>query len=101
MVAARSRSTQMGSFIYVGWAKMGQFVLTNGPKWLDKYQPQYPIFMYLFFNGYSLDTYSRSIGYVSVSDTYPMRIQHLPDVSVQDKQCHLYDRNIKYLCKAN
>jgi hypothetical protein len=63
---------------------MGQFVLTNGPKWLDTYQPQYPIFMYLFFNGYSLDMYPWSIRYVSVSDTYPARIQLLPDVSVQD-----------------
>ena len=42
---------------------------------LNTYPVTYPIFCFLFFFGYSLDTYRWRIHGVSVSDTYPTRIR--------------------------
>jgi hypothetical protein len=63
-------------------SKLGQNISTNGLNSQDTYRSKYPIcFMYFIF-GYSLDTYPRHIGYVSVSDTYPSRIGEFGGVSV-------------------
>ena len=57
-------------------------VPTNGPKSADTYRPKYPISFIYFIFGYSVDTYPRRIGCVSVSGAYPPRIREFPDVSV-------------------
>jgi hypothetical protein len=53
------------------WAYCGQYV----PGQVSD------LFIFVFY-GYSVDTYPRCIGYVSISDTYPPRIQALAVVSV-------------------
>jgi hypothetical protein len=54
-----------------------------------------------------VDTYPRRIGYVSISDTYPPRIQALAAVSVlhrlelnnkQSPNCMVYDECFEGLC---
>jgi hypothetical protein len=66
--------------------QLGQNVSRGGLIVANKYLVKYPIYSYLFFYGYSVHTYPRRIGYVSVSvsvsDTYPPRIQALAVVSV-------------------
>jgi hypothetical protein len=63
-------------------SKLGQNVSTNGLNSPDTYRPKYSICFIYFIFGYSLDMYPRRIGYVSVSDMYPSRIDEFDGVSV-------------------
>jgi hypothetical protein len=56
-------------------SKLGQNVSTNGLNSPDTYRPKYPICFIYFIFGYSLDTYPRRIGYVSIA--YQIRIHHI------------------------
>jgi hypothetical protein len=87
--------------------QLGQIVSRGGLIVANTYLVKYPIYSYLFFYGYSVDTYPRRIGYVSISDTYPPRIQALAAVSVlhrlelnnkQSPNCMVYDECFEGLC---
>jgi hypothetical protein len=51
---------------------MGQDLSVNGPWWPNTYRKKYPIYLHLFFSGYSTDMYPMSIGIGYVS-RYPIR----------------------------
>jgi hypothetical protein len=48
---------------------LGPNVPRSGIWWPNTYLAKYPIYSYLFFYGYSVDTYQPRMQYVSVRDT--------------------------------